>query len=106
MMAGAQGRTVKDEMLHMQQTRKVSFVYDASLKTNIPYKGISLDKLSLKKALNTLFQGTGISYQLKGGYVLLKASKAKATKPRESRPAPQPSAHPPRRCSTIPSAAM
>ena len=77
-------------MLHMQQTRKVSFVYDASLKTNIPYKGISLDKLSLKKALNTLFQGTGISYQLKGGYVLLKASKAKATKPQESRPAPQP----------------
>lgn len=106
LMAGAQGRTVKDEMLHMQQTRKVSFVYDASLKTNIPYKGISLDKLSLKKTLNKLFQGTGISYQLKGGYVLLKASKAKATKPQESRPAPQPLSTPSRRCSAIPSAAM
>ena len=90
LMAEAQGRTVKDEMLHMQQTRKVSFVYDASLKTNIPYKGINLDKLSLKKALNKLFQGTGISYQLKGSYVLLKAAKAKATKPQESRPTPKP----------------
>ena len=90
LMAEAQGRTVKDEMLHMQQTRKVSFVYDASLKTNIPYKGINLDKLSLKKALSTLFQGTGISYQIRGSYVLLKGEKPKATKPQESRLTPKP----------------
>lgn len=72
-MAAAQGRTVKDEMLHMQQTRKVSFVYDSSLKTDIPYKGAALDGMSLGKALRTLFKGTGISYKVRGGYVMLKA---------------------------------
>lgn len=55
-MAAAQGRTVKDEMLHMQQTRKVSFVYDSSIKTNIPYKGGKIDKMSWKQALKALSQ--------------------------------------------------
>lgn len=72
-MAAAQGRTVKDEMQRMQQTRKVSFVYDSSIKTNIPYTGGNIDKMSLKQALKALFAGTGISYELKGEYVLLKA---------------------------------
>lgn len=85
-IAVAQGRTVKDEMLHMQQTRKVSFVYDSALKTNMPYKGASLDKLGLKQALKVLFHGTGISYKVKGRYILLKGEASSAMPNKVNRP--------------------
>ena len=56
----------------MKQVYPVSFVYDASIKLDIPYAGKHLDMHSLESALSTLFEHTGIQWKVDGEYVILK----------------------------------
>lgn len=69
------GKTLKEMMDWLHETRKVNFVYDSSLNVSREYNGPSLEKLSTRKALKQLFTGTGIDYQIKGSYVILKGKK-------------------------------
>lgn len=66
LMVEAQTTTVGQEMERMEQTRHVSFVYDSSLKTDMPYRGRRLERMTLRQALDNLFSGTGIGYKLHG----------------------------------------
>lgn len=64
--------TVEDMMEQVKQVYPVSFVYDASIKLDIPYVGKHLDMNSLESALSTLFEHTGIQWEVNGEYVILK----------------------------------
>lgn len=64
--------TVEDLMGQVKQVYPVSFVYDASIKLDIPYAGKHLDMTSLESTLSTLFEHTGIQWEVKGEYVILK----------------------------------
>lgn len=64
--------TVEDLMEQVKQVYPVSFVYDASIKLDIPYVGKHLDMNSLDSALSTLFEHTGIQWEVNGEYVILK----------------------------------
>jgi len=77
--AGAQvaTSTIKQQMERLHQTAGVNFVYDASLNVGQPYCGPELKGLSLPKALKTLFEGSGISYQKSNKYVMLFKEKEK-----------------------------
>ena len=79
--AGAQiaTSTIKQQMERLHETAGVNFVYDASLNVRQPYRGPELKGLSLSKALKTLFEGSGISYQKNNKYVMLFKETAKET---------------------------
>ena len=64
--------TVEELMEQVKQVYPVSFVYDASIKLDIPYAGKHLDMNSLESALSTLFEHTGIQWEVNGEYVILK----------------------------------
>lgn len=64
--------TIEDLMEQVKQVYPVSFVYDASIKLDIPYVGKHLDMHSLESALSTLFEHTGIRWEMNGEYVILK----------------------------------
>lgn len=64
--------TVEELMEQVKQVYPVSFVYDASIKLDIPYVGKHLDMNSLESALSTLFEHTGIQWEVNGEYVILK----------------------------------
>lgn len=69
------GKTLKEMMDWLHETRKVNFVYDSTLDVAREYQGPSLDNVSTRKALRLLFVGTGIDYQIKGNYIILKRRK-------------------------------
>ena len=71
--AGAQTATttIRQQMDRLHETTGVNFVYDASLNVGQNYNGPELKGLSLSKALKTLLEGSGISFQLSGKYVML-----------------------------------
>lgn len=64
--------TIEDLMEQVKQVYPVSFVYDASIKLDIPYAGKHIDMHSLESALSTLFEHTGIQWEMNGEYVILK----------------------------------
>lgn len=64
--------TVEELMEQVKQVYPVSFVYDASIKLDIPYTGKPLDMHSLESTLSTLFEHTGIQWEVDGEYVILK----------------------------------
>ena len=69
----AQGRiTVEDMMEQMKNIYPVSFVYDSSIKLNIPYSGKKPSMVSLENSLETIFSNTGIKWEINGDYVILK----------------------------------
>lgn len=69
----AQGRvTVEDMMEQMKSIYPISFVYDSSIKLNIPYSGEKPSMVSLENSLETIFSNTGIKWEIKGDYVILK----------------------------------
>ena len=86
MPAGAQGKphanTIKQQMEQLHRQHQVNFVYDASIPVTRAYDGPSLSRMPLREALNTLFRGTGIGYEQKGSYVMLKP--ASPDKPRQA----------------------
>lgn len=64
--------TVEDMMEQVKQVYPVSFVYDASIRLDIPYTGKKLGMVSLESALEALFQHTGIKWEIDGSHVILK----------------------------------
>ena len=64
--------SVKDGMARVADRYGVSFVYDPSLPVNAPGRAGDLKKARLEDALDALFKGTGISWELSGKYVVLK----------------------------------
>jgi hypothetical protein len=68
----AKPKTIRQQMEWLHQTRKINFVYDSSLKLDIPYLGPSIKGTSIHHALELIFKGTDIGYDVKGNYVLLK----------------------------------
>lgn len=63
--------SLKDIMNQIQTKEGVSFVYESSVQVDIPYRGEDWETLPLKKALEVLFRGTGISWKIKGNYIIL-----------------------------------
>ena len=64
--------TLLQQMEWLHQAKKINFVYDASLKVDVPYEGPDIRKMSVKKALKTLFQKTEFEYTVNANYVILK----------------------------------
>ena len=63
--------TLKQAMERLQDGKHVNFVYDSSLVLDFPYNGASPDSLPLREALDALFRETGITWKIKGNYVML-----------------------------------
>lgn len=69
----AQSRvTVEDMMEQVKSIYPVSFIYDSSIKLNIPYSGKKPSMTSLENCLETIFNNTGIKWEINGDYVILK----------------------------------
>lgn len=68
-------RTIKQQMLMIQNKYQVYFVYDANLCLEVQVQGEQLMQGPLKKVLNNTFAGTKISYKVRGRNILLKAEK-------------------------------
>lgn len=72
MTVGAQTSTIRQQMDWLHQTKKINFVYDASLDVDVKYIGSDIKRMSVKKALKSLFQKTDIEYTVNANYVILK----------------------------------
>ena len=73
--AQSQGRTLKSEMEFLHQEYGVNFVYDSSLELDVPYTGKPMKGIAtLELCLQTLFQNTGIDYEIMKKYVVLTKS--------------------------------
>ena len=64
--------TVREQMEWLHQVKHVNFVYDSSLKVDIPYAGSDIRKMTVRKALKMLFEKTDIEYIINKNYVILK----------------------------------
>ena len=64
--------TLLQQMEWLHQAKKINFVYDSSLKVDVPYIGPDIRKMSVKKALKALFEKTEIDYTINANYVILK----------------------------------
>ena len=64
--------TLEDMMGQVKQVYPVSFVYDASIRLDIPYTGKKLGMVSLESTLETLFHHTNIKWEIDGSHVILK----------------------------------
>lgn len=82
----AQGHSLRTEMERLHKTFNIDFVYDSSLPTDRAYSGPSLDGMTLRRALSTLFRGTGIAFRQKGRYVMLTSKPEKTPKNRAVKP--------------------
>ena len=85
-MAQAPARTLKTEMECLHQEFGVNFVYDSSLDIDVPYSGKPMKELAAKgdltQCLTTLFQGTGINFEIMKKYIVLSKADSKK-KPRD-----------------------
>jgi len=72
--------TVKERMAQISEQHGVNFVYDTSLPVETPYNVAGADekKLSLDESLNLLFRDSGISWERKKNYIILKVKKPSA----------------------------
>ena len=64
--------SLRQQMKWLHQQKHINFVYDSSLKVDVPYLGKDIKKLSVKKALMALFEKTDIEYNINANYVILK----------------------------------
>ena len=64
--------TLLQQMEWLHQAKNINFVYDSSLKVDVSYAGPDIRKMSVKKALKTLFQKTEFEYTINANYVILK----------------------------------
>lgn len=64
--------TVRQVLDSLRQEHGVRFVYDGSLRLDIPYAGSSLHGLPLARSLDALLHGTGLTWEAEEGYVLLR----------------------------------
>ena len=74
-LAQSPSRTLKTEMECLHQEFGVNFIYDSSLDIDVPYRGKPMKELAAKDdlelCLQTLFQGTGIRYEIMKKYIVL-----------------------------------
>lgn len=71
--------TLKDGMKAVSERYGVNFIYDSSLPVNVRFKGQDLKGKTLQASLKTLFDGTGIAWEVKKKYVLLSKDKSPLT---------------------------
>lgn len=55
--------TLKELMKRIELQEGVSFIYESSLRVNVPYNGKTMDTLPLKESLENLFKDTGVSME-------------------------------------------
>ena len=67
--------TVKDGMQAIADRYGVHFVYDSSLPVDRPFTGQSFRNKRMEDAIDILLDGTGIKWQRKKRYIILKAEK-------------------------------
>lgn len=67
--------TYASEMNALKDKYNVTFVYDSSLPLNVACWSVA-SRLSLSRSLRELFDGTGISYEIKGRTVVLRKAEA------------------------------
>ena len=63
--------TLRQQMEHVKNEYGVKFVYDSSIKLDIPYTGKQLQGGNLRTSLNELFRNTGMKWELNGNYVVI-----------------------------------
>ncbi len=68
-----QGGTIREELDGIRKREGVRLVYDSELGKLLDreYEGSSVEGLTLEKALGRLLEGTGIKWEIRGGYVIL-----------------------------------
>lgn len=74
----AQQHTIRQEMERLHRERGINFVYDASINTDIIFKGKPLavnGSKSTKELLYALFKDTDIIFEQRGSHVVLKSGK-------------------------------
>lgn len=52
----AKPKTIRQQMEWLHRTRKINFVYDSSLKLDVPYRGPSVKGASIHQALESIFR--------------------------------------------------
>lgn len=72
--ASQETSTLKKEMMYLHNQFNVNFVYDSALDLDVPYHGVLMRKLSdksLEHCLQTLFNDTGIEFEIMKKYIVL-----------------------------------
>ena len=68
--------TLREGMSELEGKYGIHFVYDASLKLDVPARAdAARQAASLDAALGQLFSGQGLRYEVKGDYVLLRKAR-------------------------------
>ena len=74
-LAQSPSRTLQTEMECLHQEFGVNFIYDSSLDIDVPYRGKPMKELAakgdLELCLQTLFQSTGIRFEIMKKYIVL-----------------------------------
>lgn len=65
------GVTVRQQMENIRQKYGVRFVYDSSVRLNMPYSGKAAGDGDLDSTLRELFSGTGLKWERNGNYVVI-----------------------------------
>lgn len=63
--------TLRQQIENIKKEHSVKFVYDSSIKLDIPYSGKRSGNGNLKSELNELFRNTGLKWELNGNYVII-----------------------------------
>lgn len=72
--AAQETSTLKKEMMYLHNQFNVNFVYDSALDLDVPYYGVPMKKISgksLEQCLQTLFNDTGIEFEIMKKYIVL-----------------------------------
>jgi len=68
----AKSKTIRQQIEWLRNERKINFVYDSSLPLDRPYRGKSLQKMTIPQALQSLFSNSEIEFSIIGDYIMLK----------------------------------
>ncbi|MCI6550219.1 MAG: carboxypeptidase-like regulatory domain-containing protein, partial [Prevotella sp.] len=69
--------TLRQQMDMLHRRLGINFVYGQDIHVDRPYTGPALKGMQADAALKTLFRDTGISWQWKGSYIILKQHTSK-----------------------------
>ncbi|WP_246368661.1 TonB-dependent receptor domain-containing protein [Phocaeicola faecicola] len=71
-MYGQKRTAVEETMEEIKKIYSISFIYDSSLKLDKVYSEEKPSMVNLENSLDMLFNNTGIKWEIKGDYVILK----------------------------------
>ncbi len=60
----AKPKTIRQQIEWLRNERKINFVYDSSLPLDKPYKGKSLQKMTVPQALQSLLVNSGVDFSI------------------------------------------